>query len=67
MGPGAREKLLNEGMNTYKPTWALRKEISPNGQTEAGQKAERLIAEAIVDLVRELYKLPAEKLDALRR
>lgn len=56
-----RAKLLDRGLQTYRRTWAelgldpattsaaeLRK-----GQTEAGQEAERLIAEAVVDLVRQ--------------
>lgn len=67
MEPGAREKLLAEGMRTYKKTWAQLGRIGPEGQTEAGQEAERLIAKAVVNLVKELYSLSAEKLDALRK
>jgi hypothetical protein len=67
MRTGAREKLLSEGMRTYKKTWNELGRISPEGQTEAGQEAERLLAQAIVDLVKELYNLPAERLDALRK
>jgi Caspase domain len=67
MRPGTREKLLNEGMRTYKKTWVELGRISPEGQTDAGQEAERLIAQAIIDLVMELSKLPTEKIDALRK
>lgn len=67
MRPGAREKLLSEGMRTYKKTWKELGKISPEGQTDAGQEAERLIAQAIVDLVKELYTMPTEKLNALRK
>jgi hypothetical protein len=67
MGSGAREKLLSDGMRTRRKMWAELGKISPEGETEAGREAEQLIAQAIVDLIRELYKLPAEKLDALRK
>jgi hypothetical protein len=67
MEPGAREKLLSEGMRTRRKTWAESGKISPEGQTEAGREAEELIAQAIVKLVRELYTMSAEKLDALRK
>jgi len=67
MEPGPRQRLLGIGLQTYKKTWAELGRISPEGQTEAGQEAERLIAKAIVNLVKELYNLPAEKLEGLRR
>lgn len=51
-----RQKLLDESLNTYKPTWAQLGKISRDGQTEAGQKAERMISETIVNLVRDLIE-----------
>jgi hypothetical protein len=50
-------KALGFAAQTYHPTWAEIGEISPKGQTDAGQEAERLIAEAIVGLARELLGL----------
>jgi hypothetical protein len=67
MEPGARYKLLSAGMQTYKKTWAQLGGISREGQTDAGHEAERLLAKAIVDLVKELYTLPEEKLNGLRK
>jgi hypothetical protein len=67
MEPSAREKLLSDGMRTRRKTWAEQGGVSPEAQTEAGRQAEELIAQAIVKLVRELYTMPAEKLDALRK
>jgi hypothetical protein len=58
MPPAERQKLLDRAAVTYKPTWAQLGKIDPSGQTEAGQRAERMIAEAIVNLVKELSKLP---------
>jgi len=67
MRPGDREKLLDDGKRTRRKTWAELGGISREAQTEAGRQAEELLAQAIVNLVRELYKLPDEKLDALRK
>jgi hypothetical protein len=49
----AREKssILKELRTVYKPTWAEIGRISPEGQTDAGQEAERQIANAIADLI----------------
>jgi hypothetical protein len=66
MEPGARQQLLGVGVQTYRKTWAELGRMSREGQTEAGQEADRLIAKAIVDLVKELYNLPVEKLEKLR-
>jgi hypothetical protein len=63
----SRQKLFITSLQTYKKTWGELKRISREGQTEAGQEAERLIAKAIVDLVKELYNLPAAKLNELRK
>lgn len=59
-----QEELLQSGLHTYKRTWTERglnpKKANPEklseGQTEAGQMAEKLIAEGIVNLVRSLLK-----------
>jgi len=58
MAPSARSELLRQGANTYKPTWAQLGRISPAGQTDAGQQAERRVAAAIVGLVRRLMVGP---------
>ena len=67
MEPTPRQNLLNQGIHTYKKTWEQLGKVGPEGQTEAGQEAERIIAKAVVDLVKELYNLPAEKLNELRK
>jgi uncharacterized caspase-like protein len=51
-----RERLLNRTARIAKQTWAERVEISCEGQTVAGQRAERMIAKAVVDLVREIIR-----------
>jgi hypothetical protein len=66
MPPSERQKLLNKGSHTYKPTWEQLGEISPKGQTSAGQKAEQMIADAIVNLVKELSQLPDEEIRKLQ-
>jgi hypothetical protein len=61
MDSGERTKLLDKARQTYKKTWAelgYDPATTPaaklrEGQTDAGQEAERLIAEAVVDLVRQ--------------
>jgi hypothetical protein len=49
-----KQKLLNKAENTYKPTWEQMGKVDRAGQTTAGQQAERMIAEGIVNLVKEL-------------
>jgi hypothetical protein len=61
MGSAERTKLLDRAQQTYKKTWAelgYDPATSPpaklrEGQTDAGQEAERSIAEAVVELVRQ--------------
>lgn len=48
--------LLVKCRRLSRPTWAEIREISPRGTTEAGRRAERMIAEAIVDLAEELLR-----------
>jgi ribosomal protein S18 len=61
-----RQKLLDKGSSTHKQTWSEIGKISPEGQTDAGQKAERKIAEAIVNLVKELSSLSDEAIRKLQ-
>jgi len=48
---GQRQRMLARAGRTYRPTWAQLGRISTEGQTEAGQLAERRIAQAIVELL----------------
>jgi hypothetical protein len=52
------KKLLISVDKPLRPTWAEFGRISREGQTEAGQDAERMIATAIVSLVKELVGMP---------
>lgn len=58
MSANDRSQLLYEASTTYKPTWAQIGRISPEGQTDAGQQAEWLLARAIANLVQELLSSP---------
>jgi len=60
MKPAERQQLFKTAGKTYKPTWAKLGKISREGQTEAGQQAEMLIAQAIVNLAREWLQQPEE-------
>lgn len=42
-----RERLLRAARNEFRPTWEQLGRISPEGQSEAGQQADRLIAQVI--------------------
>jgi predicted small secreted protein len=57
MEPSERKKLLISADKPLRPTWAELGRISREGQTEAGQEAERMIATAIVKLVKELSSI----------
>jgi hypothetical protein len=53
--PSSKWQELKElCLKTYKPTWAEQGSISRSGQTDAGQKAEKMIAQTVVKLVVEL-------------
>ena len=41
-------------LKTYRPTWLEQNEVNENGQTEAGQIAEKMVAEFIVDWLESL-------------
>lgn len=62
MQPGERDSLLDTAARTCKPTWAQLGRISCEGQTEAGHTAELMIAQTIVELVKELYSLSEERI-----
>lgn len=53
LSPGDQQKLFEQASGTYQRTWAELGKISCEGQTEAGQEAEKIIAGSIVDLVRD--------------
>jgi hypothetical protein len=65
MDPTERQALLTKSSQTFHPTWAELHKISPDGQTEAGQAAEREIATIIVNLVRDLTKLTPDQINEL--
>jgi hypothetical protein len=67
MPSAERQKLLELGVNTFKKTWAQTGKIDPAGQTEAGQTAEKMIAESIVNLVKELSKHSVEQIKTSAR
>jgi hypothetical protein len=47
-----QDEVLTRAASTYKPTWAQIGKIDRSGQTDAGQQAEKEIAEVIVELVK---------------
>lgn len=61
MEPGHRAELIRSADKPLRPTWSQLGRISPEGQTDSGQNAEKMIASAIVRLVKELIKLPEDK------
>lgn len=67
MEPGERSKLLLSADKPLHRTWAELGHIGADGQTEAGQQAERIIARAIVDLVEQLVQLPQQEFLKLYR
>ncbi len=48
-----RNDIYQKGRYVFKKTWAELGEITISGQTDAGQKAEKMIADTIVELARE--------------
>jgi hypothetical protein len=67
MRPSERQNLIDECLKISRPTWAELGRISREGQTEAGQQAERMIAKAIVDLVEELFELSDDEIKHLAK
>lgn len=62
MTPSDWQDLKERSLSTYKRTWTELGKVDREGQTEAGQKAEKMIAEAIVDLVIEFIKKSREEI-----
>jgi hypothetical protein len=58
MSPGDRAAYLKRCRLPLRKTWAELGGISPKGTTEAGQKAEQAIANAITDLAEKLLAGP---------
>jgi hypothetical protein len=65
MDPTERQAPLSRSSQTFRPTWEELHKVSPEGQTAAGQAAEREIATIIVNLVRDLIKLTPEQINEL--
>jgi hypothetical protein len=63
--PTDRQKLFKAALETRRPTWEEQGGINPKGQTETGKQAEMMIAKAIVDSVRDLFKKPVKDIVAL--
>ncbi len=54
----AWSRLRQKGLATFKPTWAQLGRISCEGQTDAGQVAEKMVAKAVVQVADEMFKKP---------
>jgi hypothetical protein len=65
LAPPDRQRILDSAAKPLRPTWTELGRISREGQTEAGQRAEVLIAEAIVAQARALMALPEAELQRL--
>lgn len=54
LSPADQERLFDQALQVYSPTWGEMGYIDPNGtgQTQAGQDAEKALTEMIVDLLR---------------
>jgi hypothetical protein len=65
MPPAQRQALLRSCDKLFHPTWAQLGRIGPEGTTEAGQRAEILIANAVVSMVKDLLRLSPEQLRAM--
>ena len=56
-----QKSIYREGRKTYKKTWSEIGKIGPEGQTDAGSRAEKEIAGAIIDLLEELIATSKRK------
>jgi hypothetical protein len=67
MDPINRQNLLQLAQNTFKPTFAEFGGISKKGQaqTEAGQNAEKMIAQAVTDLTKNLLKKTETEINSM--
>jgi hypothetical protein len=59
MSASERSLLLQCARRCYRPTWAELGRVSKDGQTTAGQRAERLLAEAIADFLEAQLSQPS--------
>ncbi|PWU19826.1 MAG: hypothetical protein C5B50_05200 [Verrucomicrobia bacterium] len=55
--PADRALLINDLRHPLRPSWAQLGQVSKEGQTEAGRRAELDIANAVADLVSQLCEL----------
>jgi hypothetical protein len=62
MPPAERQRLLASSRELSHPTWRELGRISREGQTDAGQQAERMIAKAIVAEVERLLELSDDEI-----
>jgi hypothetical protein len=62
-----RQQLLKHAQGTFKPTWGELGHISREGQTDAGQTAEKLIAKSIVELTMNLLTKSIEELKSMTK
>jgi hypothetical protein len=57
-----RDQFIETCRKTYRQTWQEIGRITREGQTEAGQKADKDIAKAVVDTISKLCKLSPEEI-----
>jgi len=62
MSPTERQELLERCSKIAKLTWVDLGKVSPNGQTVAGNQAELLISEAIVNKIQSMMSLSVEEI-----
>jgi hypothetical protein len=62
LSPTDRQKLLDRCSKIAKPTWGDLGNISSEGQTDAGNEAELLIARSIATKVNEMANLPYDEI-----
>lgn len=60
-----RAELLFSAEKPLRPTWAQLGRITREGQTEAGQNTEKIIASSIIRIVREMIQLPEDQMQSL--
>jgi len=65
MQPVPRQEFLNACSNTAKPTWDQLRNITPEGQTNAGHEAELMISTGIVRKVFDLIRLTPQELEEM--
>lgn len=63
--PEEQQRTMERCRQIYQPTWSELGRISSDGQTMAGQTAQKRISESITTLTNELLKLPLDELKKL--